>query len=219
VKGVGVKICGVCSAADAALATAAGAAYIGVILAPGRARTRTLAEAEAIFAGTAVQRVGVFVDAEPDEMLRAAERLALDVLQLHGSEPPELAARLAASAGAQVWKAVAVRRAADVRAAAADYVGAAQGILLDGWSPRGRGGVGAAFDWAEAAAFRPALPPGMTLVVAGGLDAGNVGRVIPLLRPDVVDVSSGVEESLCRKSAERTTAFIAAAHAAGILKE
>ncbi|CAN5851791.1 phosphoribosylanthranilate isomerase [soil metagenome] len=211
-SGVAVKICGVCSAADAELVTAAGAEYIGVILAPDRARTRTLAEAADILAASGARRVGVFVDAGYDEVLRAAERLRLDVLQLHGSEPPELVARLAESGAGVTWKAVAVRAADDVRGAAAAYAHAAHGILLDGWSSRGHGGVGARFDWNDAARALPALPSAVTLIVAGGLDSGNVGDVISLLRPAVVDVSSGVEESSCRKSAERTRAFIAAAH-------
>jgi phosphoribosylanthranilate isomerase len=244
-KRVAVKICGVCSVADAALAAAAGAAYVGVILAPGRSRSRSLSEAAAIFQGTdsagagssgAVRRVGVFVDASASDMLAAAELLHLDVLQLHGNENAALAraagggapatvagsvrpAAAAAAAAAvrtpQVWKAVPVRTSADVEQAVAEYEGSVHGLLLEGWSPDGSGGVGAAFDRVAVAAVRDRVPPGLAVIVAGGLTAENVGEMVTLLRPDVVDVSSGVEAALCRKSAERVRAFIAAARHAG----
>jgi phosphoribosylanthranilate isomerase len=208
-----VKICGVCSAADAALATAAGAVYIGVILAPGRPRTRTLEEAAAIFAATTSQRVGVFVDPTRAAVDAAVAALRLDVVQLHGDEDAEFAASIAA-AGVRVWKAVRVRTPGDVAAAGGTYGTAVAGLLLDGWSAAGHGGVGARFDWAAAAPARRALPPQLELIVAGGLGPNNVAHVTTLLRPDVVDVSSGVESELCRKSAERVQAFIAAAHGA-----
>jgi phosphoribosylanthranilate isomerase len=214
-SGVQVKICGVCSAADAALAAAAGASYVGVILAPGRPRTWSVAEAAQVLAAAArSQRVGVFVDAAPAEVLRAAERLRLDVVQLHGDEAPGDVASLADSGAVRVWKAVRVREPGDITAALARYGRTAHGLLLDGWSASGHGGVGAGFDWHAASAVRASFPPELALIVAGGLSATSVGAAIGLLRPDVVDVSSGVEETLCRKSAQQVRAFIEAAHAA-----
>jgi phosphoribosylanthranilate isomerase len=208
-----VKVCGVCAPADAALAAAAGAAYVGVILAPGRRRTRTLSQAADIFRASSVRRVGVFVDADPVEVLRAVERLRLDVVQLHGDEPVAAALWLAERMPAQVWKAVRVRAPEDVAAAAQAYAGVAHGLLLDGWSRAGHGGTGTAFDWAAVAAARPALPADTTLIVAGGLHADNVAAAVALLAPQVVDVSSGVEAAPGRKSPERLHAFIAAARA------
>jgi phosphoribosylanthranilate isomerase len=214
---VKAKICGVCTPADAAEAAAAGAGYVGVILAPGRSRSRTLSEAAAIFerAGTA-GRVGVFVDAAVGEMAEAARTLGLDVVQLHGDEAPAdlVALRRALPAGVRLWKAVRVRTPHDIAAAAARYAEEAEGLLLDGWSAAGQGGVGARFDWEAAAQDRRALPAHVEVIVAGGLGPDNVAGVIRLLQPDVVDVSSGVEASLCRKSTERVRAFIAAAQAA-----
>jgi phosphoribosylanthranilate isomerase len=206
-----VKICGVCSRDDASLAGRAGAAYIGVILAPGRPRSLRLDEAAEVLAGATVQRVGVFVDTPPEEVLEAAELLRLDVVQLHGAESPAVAALLGAELPARIWKAVAVRSAADILHAGDRYAGAVHGLLLDGWSPAGHGGVGASFDWAAAAAARARLPRTLKVIVAGGLDPGNVAGVVSLLDPDVVDVSSGVEESLRRKSATRVREFIQAA--------
>lgn len=214
-----VKICGVCTAEDASLATLAGADYVGVILVPGRSRSRTLEEAATVFAGTVLagtssRRVGVFVDPAPEEVAEAVERLNLDIVQLHGDESATRARELGIAAGrrrVRVWKAVRVRAAAEIQAAAAVYGGAVDGLLLEGLSEAGHGGVGARFDWEAAAMVRGALPAGLELVVAGGLRPDNVAEAVRLLGPDVVDVSSGVEESLCRKSAELVNAFVAAA--------
>jgi phosphoribosylanthranilate isomerase len=214
--GVAVKICGVCSAADAAMAAAAGASYIGVILLPGRPRSCSVPEASAIFGGIGgrapgVRRVGVFADASVDEIRAAVEALDLDVVQLHGEED---AAFAGAIRGLRVWKAIRVRSAADVVRASEVYAGSVDGLLLEGWSERGAGGVGAAFDREAVSSVRDAVPGDMVLIAAGGLTPGNVGRMIELLRPDVVDVSSGVEEAMRRKSSERVRAFIAAAQEA-----
>jgi phosphoribosylanthranilate isomerase len=213
-----VKICGVCHAADAAYATAAGAAIIGVILAPGRPRTRTLPEAAAIFAAAGTsRRAGVFVDADESEILQAVDRLGLDIVQLHGAEPAGLAASLKSRTSGEVWKAVRVTAPGDIGRAAVRY-DAADALLLEGWSPRGVGGVGAAFDWAGVRQERKRLPAALRVVVAGGLTPDNVASMIALLRPDVADVSSGVEgaEGAQRKSAALVTAFIAAVRGAKV---
>jgi phosphoribosylanthranilate isomerase len=208
-----VKICGICSAADAALADEAGADYVGVILAPGRTRSQNAGAAEVILAASHAARVGVFVDPEESDVLTAIDRLRLAVVQLHGNEAPRLAERVRQT-GARVWKAIAVRDAAGLQAAAQAWSGAADGLLLDGWTPAGSGGAGVAFDWAAVASVRAELPRQLHLVVAGGLDAGNVARAIGLLAPDVVDVSSGVESAPGRKSVDRVHAFVTAARSA-----
>lgn len=207
---VDVKICGVCTAADARMAASAGAAWIGVILAPGRRRTCTPEQAQRIFEGVAVRRAGVFVDAEPGDVAAVACMLGLDAIQLHGEETREYVRELRLSTDAEIWKAVRVRSPLDVTFAIEQQADDVDALLLDGWSSQGHGGVGAAFDW-KAVAGAGVVRPGVRLIVAGGLNAGNVGRAVSLLRPDVVDVSSGVEEELGRKSADLVRAFIAAA--------
>lgn len=201
------KICGLCRPADAAVAAAAGAAYAGVILAPGRSRTRTVSEADAIFAAaTGVLRAGVFADAVPADVVAAARALRLDVVQLHGNEPPAVLEALRRAGVARLWKAVAVRAAADARAAFVRYGAVADAILLDG----GSGGRGETFDWDAVSAALPVRPAGLQLVVAGGLTPDNVQRAIAALAPDVVDVSSGVEAAPGEKSEASVRAFVAA---------
>jgi phosphoribosylanthranilate isomerase len=204
-----VKVCGLMRTQDAEIAVAAGAGYLGVILAPGGKRTVTAARASVILGGLPARRVGVFVDADERTLLQAAAEAGLHVLQLHGDEPPELADRMRA-AGYEVWKAVRVREAADVVRAAARYAGSVDALLLDGYSTAAHGGTGTSFPWEEVALVRDTLPPGLRLIAAGGLRPGNVARAARLLRPDAVDVSSGVETGPGVKDADAVRAFVQA---------
>ena len=210
-----VKICGVCRPEDAELAVSAGATHIGMIRVPGSPRTqpeRIVAEVSR-FAEGAV-RVGVFVDADAAIIRGEADRLRLDVVQLHGSEPPSLIEALRRT-GIEVWKTVKPASAGALRRDVARYA-AADMILVEGSSDRGHGGVGARFDWD---ALEPALgdwahgrPPG----VGGGLTPENVDVAVRRFRPGLVDVSSGVESELCRKDEERVREFITAARRASL---
>lgn len=206
-----VKVCGLTRHQDAAVAVEAGARYLGVILAPGGRRTVTPEAAAVIFNHLPAQRAGVFVNATADELRRAAEAARLDVLQLHGDEPPELAAALRGE-GFTVWKAVRPRSGDEFAGAAVLYAGAVDALLVDGYSPDARGGTGTAFPWRQVAERIAALELEMAIVAAGGLRPGNVAEAASILRPDVVDVSSGVESAPGVKDAEAVRAFLAAVH-------
>lgn len=211
-----VKICGVCRPEDARVAADAGAAYVGVILAPGRTRSRTLSEAARIFdaAGGRVRRVGVFVDAPEDAVIEAARELGLDAVQLHGDESVEQAGRIRGAFAREVWKVVRVREATQVADSAAAFAGNIDALLLDGWSPDAHGGAGVRFDWHAVAHSQSRTQAGIRLIAAGGLTPENVADAVSLLHPSVVDVSSGVEESPGRKSHGKIMAFIAAVRGA-----
>jgi phosphoribosylanthranilate isomerase len=210
-----IKICGLCSARDAKMVDRAGADYIGVILSPRSKRSRTLKEAAPIYEEIDnAQRVGVFVD-EPIELLqKARQQLALDVLQLHGIETPKYVKQLRESSGVTIWKAIRPRSLEELQRGLEDYADVAHGILLDGWSSAGAGGTGAKADWSMAAQQRNAVPKNITFTLAGGLTPLNVAHAIEEVRPDIVDVSSGVESSIGIKSPELVAEFIVAARAA-----
>jgi phosphoribosylanthranilate isomerase len=208
-----LKVCGITRRADAEAASGAGAAFLGVVLAPGGKRTVAAEDAAALLAGLPARRVGVFVDASAGELRRAAEAAGLHVLQLHGDEPPELLRELRDEGRWAVWKALRPRGAAELRAGVERYAGVADALLLDGFSARAHGGTGTAFPWEEVAAVRGEIPTGLPLVVAGGMRAGNVARAVALLRPDVVDVSSGVESAPGIKDPSAIRTFAAALRA------
>lgn len=202
-----VKICGVCEPEDAALAVRCGATYIGVVRIPGLTRTRSLPAARAVCEATAgALRVGVYADASTSTMLREAEALGLDVVQLHGRETPERAESLARR-GVEVWKAVKPRRAEDLLEAARRYA-AADLLLVVGRSELDPATAGPRFRWGEVAAAADRLPVGTLLGVAGGLTPENVAQAVRRFRPALVDVSAGVEGVVGRKDVARMREFI-----------
>lgn len=211
-----VKVCGLMRHADAAAASAAGAWYGGVILAPGFRRSVDPAAASSIFAGLALRRVGVFVDADGGAIRDAAGAVALDVVQLHGDEGPDAAADLRAGEGVAIWKAVRIRTAADFMDAVTRFRGAVDGLLLDGWTADARGGAGVSFPWEAVAECRDALGSDTELVLAGGLRPENVARAASLLLPTTVDVSSGVESEPGTKDHALIRAFVDAVRSSAV---
>ena len=222
--GVGVKVCGLTRAEDAALAARSGAAALGVVFAPSSRQVDPVRAAE-VFRGVPghVARVGVFVDPEPGLVAEAVARCGLDWVQLSGMESAEQAVEIAreaqkAVAGAterqftpRMLKAVHVHSADDLLAAA-DYP--ADAFLLDAPPADGlMGGTGRRFDW-RAAAMVPWHR--MRVVLGGGLTAANVSAAMAVVRPGAVDVCSGVEAAPGIKDPVRLTAFLAAVRRAGI---
>jgi phosphoribosylanthranilate isomerase len=149
----------------------------------------------------------VFVDAPPEMVARTAEEVGLDILQLHGQESPEDVARLPR----RVIKALRVGDGFSPDEALR-YEGYAAGILLDTKVDGMPGGSGQVFDWFLARQMREKTA---FLALAGGLTAENVHVAISAVRPDVVDVSSGVESSPGRKDPEKVRAFLEAVRAEG----
>ncbi len=199
-----IKICGVTTAKDAAMAAEMGADAIGVNFWPGSKRYVDPADAAPILAAipAGILKVGVFVNASAEEIGRQSERLGLDRVQLHGDEP---VADYAGLDRARLIRAVRVRDAASFAAASV-------------WNPAlwlydafvdGYGGAGVPAPWALIAerARRPFL-------LAGGLTPDNVAAGILATHPDGVDVASGVERAPGVKDPAKVAAFIAAARAA-----
>jgi phosphoribosylanthranilate isomerase len=212
-----VKIDGLREPEHAAAAAAAGADLIGFIFAPARRQVTVAVARSCIAAARAasperlVLSVGVFVDASPSEMARTARETGIDVLQLHGAEPPESLRRLPLP----VLKALRPRpgtKAAQLMVEIGRYNSSPQpplGILVDGYTTESAGGTGVRADWRLAAEIGAAY----RIVLAGGLDQDNVGAAIRQVRPLGVDVSSGVEIDGV-KSAFRIEEFIRAARRA-----
>lgn len=209
-----IKICGVRRAADAEAAIAAGADAIGLNFFPGSSRCvseHEAAEVAAVCRGRATI-VGVFVDESADAIRRRQVAIGLDLIQLHGDEPPEFAAALAPL---PILRAFRVRDG-DVSGVLA-FVAACRslnvslaGVLIDAFSPAAYGGTGQVADWPAVRRLREKIP-GTPIVLAGGLTATNVAEAIAAARPDAVDTASGVESSPGVKDAEKMRSLIAAA--------
>jgi phosphoribosylanthranilate isomerase len=199
-----IKICGLCDLESATGAVEAGADLIGFHFCDSDRRVSP-EDARAIIDELSVRPriVGVFIDEDPAEVRRIGDYLDLDMVQLHGSEPPGF------EAGRPAMKVLKIRdgQVPD----AGDWP---DPIMLDSWSADQRGGTGQAWDWDLA---RPLLEA-RRVFIAGGLRPGNVGKVVSGFRPYGVDVSSGVEARPRVKDPEKMRAFVRAVRLAEALE-
>ena len=161
----------------------------------------------------------MFVNAPAEEVCRTFEDLTLDLIQLHGDEPPD---SLAALGGRPAMKAFGAE--ADRLFSITSYLSACrrlgclpQLILLDAPQRHGFGGSGKLADWSLAKAYRSLVdaPP---LVLAGGLKPENVGEAICATGARAVDTASGVEPQPGIKDAAAMAAFVAAARKAFVAR-
>ena len=201
-----VKVCGMTNLADAEHAAAAGAWAIGLI--HHRESPRYVRPEVAEEIGAALKRrcevAGVFVNSTLDEVIEAAERENLTLLQFHGEEGPSFCVEAGRRTGAKVIKAMRINSAAGVKAAEAfrtDF------HLFDAYWHGLHGGTGQSFDWDLVAKRRSKVP----MILAGGLTAENVAGAIELVKPFAVDVVSGVEAEPGRKDHAKVAAFLEAA--------
>ncbi|MEE9413295.1 MAG: phosphoribosylanthranilate isomerase [Methylococcales bacterium] len=199
-----VKICGFTRAKDALCAANLGVDAIGLVFYESSPRHVSLEQAQAIIAALPpfITVVGLFVNAQRTEIDQVIDQLALDVLQFHGDEDQVFCS----SFKLPYIKAVRVQQGSDIIQAAQTF-NDAQGLLLDAWHPDIQGGTGLQFDWSLLA---QELTEGLTLplILAGGLNSGNVYTAIETTQPYAVDVSSGVESDKGIKDSLRMENFL-----------
>ncbi len=213
-----IKICGITRPEDARATAQAGADAIGRNFYPQSSRAIDLARARAIIAALPGRmiKVGIFVNAAAGEICRTCDALDLDLIQLHGDEPPELLSTLG---GRPAMKAFRAAGAEGLRAVL-DYLDTCRTlgclprlVLADAPLARAFGGSGNLADWTLAKEYienqrTPAL------VLAGGLNAENVAQAIRATGAGAVDTASGVESQPGIKDPAALAAFIRAARGA-----
>ncbi|MCX7627740.1 MAG: phosphoribosylanthranilate isomerase [Methylophilaceae bacterium] len=195
-----VKICGITRVADAHAAIAHGCDAIGLVFHAPSPRHVSVERAREIVASLPpfVTVVGLFVDAEIKVVRDVLHCVRLDLLQFHGNESPEYCRQL----GVPYIKAVRVRPQTNLLQYAANF-SSARALLLDAYVEGKAGGTGQRFDWRLIPAELP-----QPFILAGGLDAGNVGEAIRRVRPYAVDVSGGVEQEKGIKDVGKIAAFM-----------
>ena len=220
-----VKFCGLVEAADVDCAVRLGVDAVGFVLWPRSPRALTVEQAAELRRRLPswVLAVGLVVNASSPEIADAVNAIGLDVVQFHGDETPQDCARSPTS----WWRAVRMRSANDLTLALDQYP-MAEALVLDAFS-EAYGGSGHSFDWdwvgaGAGAGANGAVTPGDLAVngcgpvriLSGGLHAGNVREAIAKVRPDWVDVSSGIQvEGAPRlKSAVRMQDFMSQVRAA-----
>jgi phosphoribosylanthranilate isomerase len=206
-----VKICGLSTIETLDAALKGGASHIGLVFFPKSPRHVDVdkAAALALHARGKAKVVGLFVNPAPDyiEAVRAAVRL--DIIQLHGDERPGLVSRIGSAHGVEIWKAIPVQTAQDVREGRT-YLGAAHRLLYDAKPPAGAplpGGTGLRFDWRILHGISHPLP----WALAGGLSAQTLREAVAITGATMLDVSSGVESAPGIKDVDKISAFLKAA--------
>lgn len=200
-----IKICGLTRIEDVHAAVHAGADALGLVFYPPSPRFVDLSTAARLarVVPPFVSIVGLFVNTDPAVVRATLAAVPIHLLQLHGDEDESYCRQF----DRPYIKAARVRPGMDLVQYAAAFP-SAQAILLDAFGDV-YGGGGKTFDWSMVPSSL-----GKPLILSGGLDADNVGEAVRRLRPEAVDVSSGVEASKGIKDAAKMRAFVAAVRAA-----
>lgn len=206
-----IKYCGMTRVEDALAAAHLGVDAIGLVFTRRSSRCVDVEQARAIRSAMPayVSVVGLFMDDDPHWIAEVEAEVRLDLLQFHGSE----SAKVCASFATPYVKTVAMASAPDVEAIMRAHPRAA-GFVLDGHAAGAPGGSGQRFDWSRVP--KNARQP---IIVAGGLNADNVGEAIAVARPWAVDVASGIESAPGIKDRRKMQAFVRAVHSADSVRD
>lgn len=204
-----VKICGITDFDSLRSAIEFGAEFAGFVFYPPSPRALEISEAAELVGSMqrSIKAVGLFVNPQDTLLEDVLASVPLDFIQLHGSESPQRVRRIRAKFGLPVIKAISIGNQADIRKAYA-YERVANWILFDSKPEALPGGMGLKFDWSLLENYRHTKP----WMLAGGLNAENVGKAFASLSPDIVDVSSGVEDRPGQKSPQKIQEFIETVH-------
>lgn len=202
-----VKICGITSAQDANAAIEAGADALGFMFYEPSPRNLTIKAAREITRSLPpfITKVGVFVDAAESTIREAISECALDAVQFHGNEAPDVCRRFPI-------KVIKAFRILDTGSLAGLSLYQTSAWLLDSFVSGKHGGTGAVFNWDIAL---QAKRLGTPIILAGGLTPENVADALRKVQPYAVDVSSGVESAPGRKDRDKMKSFITAAKSTG----
>lgn len=198
--GIKVKICGITSVKDALSVAYSGADAIGLVFYPKSSRYISIEQAIEICAVLPpfITVVGLFLDAEEADVEAIVDQVPLDVLQFHGSEPPEYCRRFSRP----YMKAVGMIGLDDFTAYADQYPDS-KAFLVDGHAPGAAGGTGKTFNWDDIPCDYP-----KPIILAGGLNPDNIATAIRSTSVYAVDLSSGVEILPGVKNEEKITALM-----------
>jgi phosphoribosylanthranilate isomerase len=194
-----VKICGLTQPDQAQAIVAMGADALGFMCVPVSPRYVSPAVIATITAALPTQtlshqplaKIGVFANATLACILETVAVGQLNGVQLHGQESPSFCRQLREQLPeVELIKAFRIKTVASVETTAR-YADVVNTFLLDAYSPQALGGTGIPWDWAMLQSFTPQRP----WFLAGGLNPSNVSEALHTLRPDGIDLASGVESA------------------------
>ena len=196
-----IKICGITNKIDAIRAAERGVEMLGFVFYKESKRYVEPMTVEDIVneLPPSMGKVGVFVDEEIKKVNKAAENASLNILQFHGDETPEYCASFRGR-----YKVIKAFRLKDIKDLKRINDYDVDFYLFDTYKSDSIGGTGETFDWKILKDFEVLKP----VILSGGLNPENVSRAIKEIVPYGVDVSTGVEASPGRKSAELMKRFV-----------
>ena len=203
---VKIKICGITNVDDAMAAVEFGADALGFVFFRGSPRYISPGDAASIIRKlpSFVITIGVFVDEKPEETEKIITSTCIDIIQLHGDEPPAMCAF-----SRRIIKAIRVKSLASLDPLV-HYQDKVSAFVLDTFSPDSFGGTGLKFNW-DIATYAKQFG---RIILSGGLTPDNIGEAIKQVQPYGVDVSSGVELKKGKKDHQKMRLFIERAKAA-----
>lgn len=200
-----IKVCGIMDRSDLLQAVSAGVDAVGFVVEIGDSR-HSISAGEAAdlidLVPVYAKSVAVIAPEDVDEAVKLAARTKADVLQVHGSLAPKDLAELKSRVHQKLIAAVAAGAGAKE---AVRFGMVADAVLLDTVVNGKLGGTGAVHDWDMSAEIARTLK--VPVVLAGGLNPGNVAEAIVKVRPYAVDVSSGTETA-GKKDPEKIRSFV-----------
>jgi phosphoribosylanthranilate isomerase len=214
-----VKICGITNLEDALLAVDAGADAVGFVFYEKSPRKVDVETAREIVAKLPekIEKVGVFVDQSAETIAWTVKLTGLSTVQLHGLAAMESASTNPGGLknGPRAVKTIPVVHLGEFANGIAvslseEVKQKAFAIMFDSGSTEKPGGSGQTFDWEEYGELIRSVSSYLPVIIAGGLNSGNVGRASEIFRPFGVDVSSGVEARPGKKDPEKVRAFVQA---------
>lgn len=213
--GIRIKICGITNEVDAQTAARLGADALGFIFYKKSPRFVTPDAAREIICGLPpfISTVGVFVDESTDRIAETAERCGLSAVQIYPNGPEGPSNSIDNFSGETPFKVIRAIRVKD--AESLEVIGLYRKgttFLLDTYRLNAHGGTGSSFDWGLVKKYIPDY----RIIIAGGLNAENVGRVIEDYAPYGVDVASGVEVEPGVKDSDKIESFITNARKASL---
>jgi len=195
-----IKICGITNLDDATAALDFGADALGFVFFQGSPRCIPLSTAAKIIRKIPpfITTVGVFVNEKPEQIEKIITLTGIDVVQLHGDEPPDKC-----TFSRRSIKAIRVK-SLDSLDPLLDYKDIVSAFLLDTFAPDVFGGTGQIFNWdiaIEAKQFG-------RIILAGGLTPDNISDAVERVKPYGIDVSSGIEAEKGKKDHKMMKLFI-----------
>jgi phosphoribosylanthranilate isomerase len=219
-----IKFCGTTNLPDALASIDSGANALGFIFASSTRRMHAAKAAEIIAAlPSEVEKIGIFVNETPAHVAEVAQHVGLTGVQLHGEEEAaKMPSFRAALGNRRITKTLQARELLGTwygTALTEEFLEQAETIdtiLLDSGTSKERGGTGKVFDWPAAVGLVARIKAELPVIVAGGLNPGNVAEAIRLFDPWGVDVVSGVENEPGKKDEGKLKAFVDAVRMASV---